>query len=128
MSQKDELEMLTVIECRAIEYIREMQEYTINDNQALLKEEQKCKKNYASERTARTMEKDANEYARKKEEYFLRSKQSVITAGRRSMHISKKAETKKIEKAPERDEDAENMLKYLGEVAVDLNEVIKKAK
>jgi hypothetical protein len=74
------------------------------------------------------MEKDANEYARKKEEYALRSTQSVITAGRRSMHISKKAATKKIEKAPERDEDAENMLKYLGEVAVDLNEVIKKAK
>jgi len=44
------------------------------------------------------------------------------------MHISKKAETKKVEKAPERDEDAENMLKYLGEVAVELNEQMKKVK
>jgi len=50
MSQKDELEMLTVIEGRCIEYIREMQEYTIADSQALLKEENECKKQYIGER------------------------------------------------------------------------------
>jgi len=49
-----------------------------------------------------------------------------MTAGRRLMAISKKAETKKIEKEPERDEEAENMLKYLGEVAVGLIEQKKK--
>lgn len=43
MSQKDELEMLT-IEAKAIEYIREMQEYTVSNNAALLREENERKK------------------------------------------------------------------------------------
>jgi len=49
-----------------------------------------------------------------------------MTAGRRSMAISTRAATKKIEKEPERDEEAENMLKYLGEVAIGLIEQKKK--
>jgi len=36
--------MLTVIEVKAIEYIREMQELTVNDGPALLKEENDRKK------------------------------------------------------------------------------------
>jgi hypothetical protein len=42
------------------------------------------------------------------------------------MAISTRAATKKIEKEPERDEEAENMLKYLGEVAIGLIEQKKK--
>jgi hypothetical protein len=56
MSQKSELEMLTVIEGRAIEYIREMQEYTVNDNAALLKEENVRKKVYQGEKATMVIE------------------------------------------------------------------------
>jgi len=44
--------MLTVIEGRAIEYIREMQDYTVNDNAGLLKEENERKKVYTGERAS----------------------------------------------------------------------------
>lgn len=62
------------------------------------------------------------DYNAKKAEYAKRSNMTVVTAGRRIMSMSKKAEMKKAEKEPERDEDAENMLKYLGGVAVELIE------
>jgi len=73
MSQKDELEMLTVIEAKAIEYIREMQELTVSDNAALLREENDRKKQYNGERAALFIEADAAEYERKKAEYSKRS-------------------------------------------------------
>ena len=44
------------------------------------------------------------------------------------MSISKKAETKKVQKEEARDEDAENMLKYLGDVAIELVEQGKRIK
>ena len=111
-----------MIEAKAIEYIREMQEYTVSDNVALYRAENDCKKQYMGEKQAMIIEADAAEYKRKKAEYSKRSTNSVVTAGRKTMSISKKAETKKVEKEAERDEDAENMLKYLGEVAVEIVE------
>jgi Pyruvate/2-oxoacid:ferredoxin oxidoreductase gamma subunit len=117
-----------VIEAKAIEYIREMQELTVSNGAQLIKEETDRKKKYIGERTALAFENDAAEYKAKKAEYAKRSNMTVVTAGRRIMSMSKKAEMKKAEKEPERDEDAENMLKYLGGVASELIEQNKRIK
>jgi len=54
--------MLSVIEGRALEYIREMQGYTLTDNARLLRAEGECKKQYISERADMMKAKDEAEY------------------------------------------------------------------
>ena len=55
----------------------------------------------------------------------IRAAKTQASGGRIVMGRSIKREMQKKEKPPERDEDAENRLKYLGEVALTLDAMMK---
>lgn len=55
----------------------------------------------------------------------VRANKQHASGGRMVMGRSTKRDMQKKEKPPERDEDAENRLKYLGEVAITLDAMVK---
>lgn len=104
LGQKQSLEMLTAIEARALEYIEEMQSYTLTDNQYLMHLEGEQKKLYQNEKLKLTQEKEREKDDARQAMVKNRSMTTFVKVGRSVMERCPKPEMQKRKKTPERDE------------------------